>query len=142
MESQMQDQTDAEMSRNAEGDCRAAPCCAFSVGDRVTTVKSESLPESMEGIPCIVTSVDMGTDEEYFRYEVAFRTDHKTPIRIGEDVIANEFLDRSNIRMGWCGTCEGEGVVDSGGIHPWGEWTMMPCPECQQENAKDHTSDL
>lgn len=74
---------------------------AFSVGDRVTTVKSESLPESMEGIPCIVMGVDMGTVEEYFRYEVAFRMDHKTPIRIGEDVIANEFLDRSNLRMGW-----------------------------------------
>lgn len=67
----------------------------------MTTVKSESLPESMEGIPCIVTGVDMTTDEEYFRYEVAFRMDHKTPIRMGEDTIANEFLDRSNLQIGW-----------------------------------------
>lgn len=79
----------------------AAPCSAFEVGDRVTTVKSESLPESMEGIPCIVTNVDHMTDEEYFRYEVTYRMDHKTPIKFGEDTIATELLDRSNLTNGW-----------------------------------------
>lgn len=29
-----------------------------------------------------------------------------------------------------CGTCGGEGVVDSGGQTPWGEWVNVPCPEC------------
>ena len=76
-------------NKGASGGRSAPTCSAFAVGDRVTMVKSESLPESMEGIPCIVTAVDMATDEEYFRYEVAFRMDHKTPIRMGEDVIAN-----------------------------------------------------
>ena len=37
-----------------------------------------------------------------------------------------------------CGTCDGSGVVDSGGIHPWGEAAMTECPECRffESNAK------
>lgn len=29
-----------------------------------------------------------------------------------------------------CGTCGGNGMVDSGGATPWGEWIQKPCPEC------------
>jgi len=30
-----------------------------------------------------------------------------------------------------CGTCGGEGVVDSGGQNPDGSWINVPCPECR-----------
>jgi len=30
-----------------------------------------------------------------------------------------------------CGTCGGEGVLDSGGSTPWGEWINIPCPDCE-----------
>lgn len=29
-----------------------------------------------------------------------------------------------------CGECGGASVVDSGGVMPWGEAAMIPCPEC------------
>ena len=36
-----------------------------------------------------------------------------------------------------CGTCDGSGAVDSGGILPWGEPAMMECPECKYFSAND-----
>jgi DnaJ-class molecular chaperone len=33
-----------------------------------------------------------------------------------------------------CDTCDGSGMVDSGGQTPWGEWAMKPCPECGHGN--------
>lgn len=29
-----------------------------------------------------------------------------------------------------CGICNGEGVVDSGGYYPWGEWIFVKCGAC------------
>jgi len=55
----------------------------------------------MVGKKAIVQGVDESTKEEYMRYHVVYRMDGMTPIRIGEDVIADEYLDRSNLRLGW-----------------------------------------
>lgn len=30
-----------------------------------------------------------------------------------------------------CGTCDGSGSVDSGGVMPWGEAIFVACPECE-----------
>lgn len=32
-----------------------------------------------------------------------------------------------------CGSCDGSGAVDSGGVTPWGQGINMPCPECQSK---------
>lgn len=34
-----------------------------------------------------------------------------------------------------CGTCDGSGVVDSGGVLLWGEAAMMECPECKHSRV-------
>ena len=44
------------------------------------------------------------------------------------DSIFDPFLYRN-----WCGTCGGEGVVDSGGQNPDGSWINIPCPYCNQK---------
>lgn len=33
-----------------------------------------------------------------------------------------------------CGTCDGETVVDSGGVTPWGAAIDLPCPECVSQD--------
>ncbi len=38
-----------------------------------------------------------------------------------------------------CGTCDGSGQIDHGGTYPWGEWIMMPCPECQEHKQQTAT---
>jgi len=73
----------------------------LSVGDRVTLVKSPSLPDSMVGYRAIIQGVDPHTEEDYMKYHVIYRMDGKSPIRIGTDVLADEYLDRSNMRLGW-----------------------------------------
>ena len=77
------------------------PCskCPFAVGDRVTLIESASLPGSLTGKRCIIVGMD--GDPEYMGIEVVYRMDGKTPIRIGEDAIANEHLERMNMRHGW-----------------------------------------
>jgi len=34
-----------------------------------------------------------------------------------------------------CGTCDGSGVVDSGGVTPWDAPVDMACPECKAKRA-------
>jgi len=34
-----------------------------------------------------------------------------------------------------CGTCGGEGGVDSGGVTPWGWGIDIPCPECSEKSG-------
>jgi hypothetical protein len=36
-----------------------------------------------------------------------------------------------------CGTCDGSGGVDSGGVTPWGAAAMDECPECKIFRAND-----
>ena len=49
---------------------------------------------------------------------------------------------RKTVKAGYvvevvCGTCDGSGVVDSGGVLPWGESAMRECPECESRRAND-----
>ena len=37
---------------------------------------------------------------------------------------------KKTVKKKVCSICNGEGVVDSGGSNPWGEWINVPCPEC------------
>jgi hypothetical protein len=39
--------------------------------------------------------------------------------------------DHKDQRWCPCGTCDGSGSIDSGGVHPWGEAAMTECPECR-----------
>ena len=55
----------------------------------------------MVGIKAIIQGVDPQSEEEYMKYHVIYRMDGKTPIRIGTDTLADEYLDRSNMRLGW-----------------------------------------
>lgn len=32
-----------------------------------------------------------------------------------------------------CATCHGGGVIDSGGVTPWGSEILLPCPDCERE---------
>lgn len=42
---------------------------------------------------------------------------------------------------GLCGTCGGLGGVDSGGVTPWGDGIMVPCPACEGDVTFPHNSD-
>lgn len=70
-----------------------------AVGDRVTLIESDSLPDSLVGKRCVI--VAMEGDPDYMGIEVVYRMDGKIPIRMGEDTIANEHLERMNMRHGW-----------------------------------------
>jgi hypothetical protein len=50
---------------------------------------------------------------------------------------ANEKLiaERDGAIKSHCGTCDGSGVVDSGGITPWDAPIDMACPECKAKRA-------
>lgn len=52
--------------------------------------------------------------------------------------IAGERLERcTDCNVAPCGTCHGEGVIDSGGVTPWGAAIDVPCPECEEARFKD-----
>lgn len=36
-----------------------------------------------------------------------------------------------------CTYCDHSGMVDSGGVTPWGECIEIPCPECEGRLNKD-----
>lgn len=72
----------------------------FSAGDRVTLIASESLPASMVGRKAIVLEVE-GEGQHPMAYHVMFRMDGGTPISSKYDTIADEYLDKENLRLGW-----------------------------------------
>lgn len=47
-------------------------------------------------------------------------------------------VDEDKAEEKLCGECGGSGEVDSGGMSPWGDWIMIPCPHCGGE-SKDFT---
>ena len=60
----------------------------------------------------------------------------------GEVEYQRQELERENAQlrellteMIVCGTCDDTGVVDSGGVLPWGESAMRECPECESRRA-------
>lgn len=91
----MDNTTTKTQAQESAVDCSAL----FAVGDRVTLIASQSLPDSLVGKRCII--VNMEGDPDYMGIEVVYRMDGGVPIRMGEDIIANEHLERINMRHGW-----------------------------------------
>lgn len=73
---------------------------AFTTGDRVTMVRSATLPPAMEGHRAIVQAVD-GDGTLPMSIHVIYRMDGQTPIVRGTDTLADEYLDPENLRPGW-----------------------------------------
>ena len=54
---------------------------------------------------------------------------------------AGEQLERcTDCNAAPCGTCHGEGVIDSGGVTPWGAAIEIPCPECERARFMDYAA--
>jgi hypothetical protein len=48
--------------------------------------------------------------------------------------LAGEQLERCpDCNTAPCSVCHGEGVIDSGGVTPWGAEILLPCPDCERE---------
>jgi hypothetical protein len=44
-----------------------------------------------------------------------------------------------------CGRCDGDGLILTGAVWPWGEAVTAPCPDCSEERGRtpeDRAEDL